>query len=207
MAYLEFFSRNDFEEAINFKLNKKNILITYHPVTLENNTSEAQFNELLGAIEGLEDTNFIFTMPNSDMDGRIIMKQIEDYISENRNRACAFKSMGQKRYLSALSHVDVVLGNSSSGLAEAPSFKIATINIGDRQRGRIRAESVIDCKPESEEIKKALTKAFSTEFRNKLKSVKNPYGEGGASEKIVETLKTTDLKNILKKKFYDLKLN
>ncbi|HET8887035.1 MAG TPA: UDP-N-acetylglucosamine 2-epimerase [Salinimicrobium sp.] len=204
LAYLDLLDRNDFEESIRFKLNKRNLLITYHPVTLETHTSEEQFNSLLKAIDDLEDTNFIFTMPNSDMDGRIIMKQIQDYVSKNKHRACAFESMGQKRYLSALRHVDVVLGNSSSGLAEAPSFKVATVNIGDRQKGRIRAESVIDCQPESEEIKQAIQTALSDEFRNKLKSVKNPYGEGGASQKIVEILKKIDLKNILKKKFYDL---
>jgi len=201
---LELLDRKDFEDSIGFKLNKRNIMITFHPVTLEDNTSEKQFQELLRAISGLGETNFIFTKPNSDTNGRIIIQLIDDFVARNPKSACAFKSLGQLRYLSALRHMDMVLGNSSSGLTEAPSFKIATVDIGDRQKGRIKAESVISCRPEKDSIHEALTKAFSNDFQGKLKEVKNPYGEGGASEKVVEIIKNFDYTNILKKKFFDI---
>lgn len=201
---LELMDRKSFEESINFKLDRRNIMITFHPVTLEDNTAEKQFRELLEAISPLEDTNFIFTKPNSDTNGRIIIQLIDEFVSKNPQRACAFVSLGQLRYLSALKFVDVVLGNSSSGIAEAPSFQVATIDIGDRQKGRIKADSVISCEPTRSSISKALEKAFSEPFQEKLKQVKNPYGEGGASQKIVDVLKTYDYSDILKKKFYDI---
>jgi len=202
---LDLLDRKAFERSIDFKLNKKNILITFHPVTLENNTSEMQFEELLIALSELKDTSFIFTKPNSDTNGRIIIQQIDDFVAKNPQIACSFKSLGQLRYLSALQHVDVVLGNSSSGLAEAPSFKLATIDIGDRQKGRIKAESVISCEPTKKSISEALNLAFSEKFQEKLKGVKNPYGEGGASEGIVSIIKNFNYSNIIKKKFYDIK--
>lgn len=202
---LDLLNKKAFEESIDFRLNRKNILITFHPVTLENNTSEKQFRELLKAIDQLEDTNLIFTKPNSDTDGRIIINMIDEYVEKNSKRACAFQSLGQLRYLSALQYVDVVLGNSSSGLTEAPSFKVATIDIGDRQKGRIKAESVISCNPERSSIKESLEMAFSEDFRRKLRTVKNPYGQGGASAKILSILKEFDYDDILKKKFYDIK--
>lgn len=202
---LELLDKQEFEESIDFTLNDRNILITYHPVTLEANTSQAQFEELLEAVNSLDNTNLIFTKPNSDTDGRIIIDLIDDYVAKNPHKACAFKSLGQLRYLSALKHVDIVVGNSSSGLTEAPSFKVATIDIGDRQKGRIKADSVISCQPNKDEIKRAINKAFSKDFQQVLKTVANPYGEGGASAKIVALLKETDFSQLLKKKFYDIK--
>ena len=142
-------------------------------------------------------------MPNADTDGRIIFKLIDDFVSKNANSK-SFVSLGQKRYLSMIKYVDAVVGNSSSGLLEVPSFKKATINIGDRQRGRTKAESVIDCRPEKKWILEAIKKAYSNEFNKILKVVKNPYGEGGASEKIVNMVEGFSLKGILKKEFYDL---
>ena len=201
---LQLLSKEEFEKSIGFKLNKKNILVTFHPVTLEKSTSKEQFKELLDAIDELSDTNIIFTKANSDTDGRIINQMIDDYVSKNSNKAISFTSLGQLRYLSALQFVDAVVGNSSSGLIEAPTFKIGTINIGDRQKGRIKAKSVIDCKPKKEEIKKAFNKLYSKEFQNMLKKVKNPYGDGMASKKIVNILKSVKLKDILKKSFYDI---
>ncbi|WP_324719206.1 UDP-N-acetylglucosamine 2-epimerase [Salinimicrobium sp. HB62] len=201
---LELLDRRKFEESIDFTLNRRNIMITFHPVTLENNTAEVQFKELLGAISELEDTNFIFTKPNSDTNGRVIINLIDDFVAKNSERACAFVSLGQLRYLSALKFVDVVLGNSSSGIAEAPSFQVATVDIGDRQKGRIKAKSVISCEPNKKSISEALSVALSEPFQKKLKKVKNPYGEGGASQKIVDILKSFDYSDILKKKFYDL---
>jgi len=204
---LKLLSREEFEKSINFKLNKKNILVTFHPVTLEKATAKEQFEELLNAIDELKDTNIIFTKANSDTDGRVINKMIDEYVAKNKNKAIAFTSLGQIRYLSALQYVDAVVRNSSSGIVEAPSFKIGTINIGDRQKGRIKAKSVIDCKPKKEDIKKAFEKLYSSEFQELLKNVKNPYENGKfPSKKIVEVLKNTKIENI-KKSFYDLKGN
>jgi GDP/UDP-N,N'-diacetylbacillosamine 2-epimerase (hydrolysing) len=130
---------------------------------------------------------------------------IDEYVVKNSDKSVGFTSLGQLRYLSALQFVDAMVGNSSSGLAEAPSFKIGTINIGDRQRGRIKAESVIDCEPKREDIFIAIEKLYSKDFQKILKNVKNPYGDGIASKKIIEMIKSFDIKNLLKKEFYDLK--
>ena len=203
---LKLLSKEEFEASIDFKLNKKNILVTFHPVTLENHTSKEQFQELLDAIDELDETNIIFTKANSDTDGRVINQMIDEYVAKNSKKAVAFTSLGQLRYISALQFVDAVVGNSSSGLLEAPSFKIGTINIGDRQKGRIKADSVIDCKPNKYDIKEAFKKLYSTDFQNSLKSVKNPYGGGGASKKIKEIIKNISLKDILKKTFCDINI-
>jgi len=201
---LKLMSRKEFEDSINFKLGSKNLLITFHPVTLEHATARDQFQNLLNALDELQDTKFIFTKPNADTEGRVIIKMIDDYVSRNSHKAIVFVSLGQLRYLSALKLADACVGNSSSGLAEAPTFKIGTINMGDRQRGRIKAESIIDCDSDKKSILKAIRRLYSGEFQDKLKNVKNPYGEGGATEKIKKILKETDLTNILKKKFYDI---
>ena len=200
---LNLMKRKDFEKSIDFKLGIKNLLITFHPVTLEENTSEKQMNEILMALKELKNTHLIFTMPNADTDGRIIFKMIKNFVN-NHPYAKSFTSLGQIRYLSCIKHVDGVIGNSSSGLAEVPTFKKGTINIGDRQRGRIKAESVIDCKPTTKSISDAIKKLYSLELQQKLKTVKNPYGSGGASEAIVKTLEKVSLENILKKKFYNM---
>jgi GDP/UDP-N,N'-diacetylbacillosamine 2-epimerase (hydrolysing) len=203
---LKLLSKEELEKSINFKFNKKNLLVTFHPVTLENATAKEQFSELLKALDELKDTNVIFTKANSDTDGRVINQMIDEYVS-NKNNTIAFTSMGQLRYLSSLQFIDGVVGNSSSGLLEAPSFKIATINIGDRQKGRIKAKSVIDCKPKKEDILKAIEKIYTIDFQDLLKSVKNPYEkEELPSKKIVKILKEIDLDNILKKKFYDIEV-
>ncbi|WP_313956317.1 UDP-N-acetylglucosamine 2-epimerase [Aliarcobacter cryaerophilus] len=202
---LKLLSKDEFEKSIEFKLNIKNILVTFHPVTLENSTAKEQFQQLLGAIDESEETNIIFTKANSDTDGRVINKMIDEYVTKNSNKSIVFTSLGQLRYLSALQYVDAVVGNSSSGLAEAPSFKIGTINIGDRQKGRIKASSVIDCEPNKDSILKSFEKLYSKEFQETLKTTINPYGNGCVSKKIVEILKNVDLKNILKKSFYDLR--
>lgn len=201
---LKLLNREEFEHAIKFALGQKNLLVTFHPVTLEHATAKEQFQNLLDALDELQDTKIIVTKPNADTEGRIIIQMIDDYVSRNRNKAIAFVSLGQLRYLSAMQFVDGVVGNSSSGLAEAPTFKIGTINIGDRQKGRIKAESVIDCEPTRESILTAISKLYSEKFQEELKNVKNPYGEGGATEKIKKILKEKDLSDILKKEFYDM---
>jgi GDP/UDP-N,N'-diacetylbacillosamine 2-epimerase (hydrolysing) len=203
---LKLLSKEEFEKSIDFKLNKKNILVTFHPVTLETSTAKEQFQELLNVIDELVDTTIIFTKANSDTDGRIINQMIDEYVVNNSHKSVVFTSLGQLRYLSALQFVDAVVGNSSSGLTEAPSFKIGTINIGDRQKGRVKAESVIDCIPNKNSILEAFKKLYSIEFKNKLKNVKNPYGDGYASQRIIKEIKKFDLNNILKKSFYDLKV-
>ncbi|RXJ92883.1 UDP-N-acetylglucosamine 2-epimerase (hydrolyzing) [Malaciobacter molluscorum] len=203
---LKLLNKDEFEKSIDFKLNKKNILVTFHPVTLENSTAQEQFQELLDAIDELEDTNIIFTKANSDTDGRVINHMIDEYVSKNSNKSICFISLGQLRYLSALQFVDAVVGNSSSGLIEAPSFKKATINIGDRQKGRIKAESVFDCLPSKDNIIDKFKQLYSIEFQKLLKNVVNPYGDGCASKKIIEEIKNVNFQNILKKSFYDIKL-
>ena len=201
---LKLLSKDEFEKAINFKLNKKNLLITFHPVTLEKKTSQVHFQELLDAIDELEDTSYIFTKANSDSDGKIINKMIDKYVSKNMHRSVAFSSLGQLRYLSSMCHVDAIIGNSSSGITEAPSFKIGTINIGERQKGRIKASSVIDCSPHQESIKNALEYLYSNKFQTLLKKTENPYGKGNSSKKVVKVLKTKLDENLLKKSFYNL---
>ena len=201
---LNLLSKDEFEKSIDFRLAKKNILITFHPATLENSSAREQFNELLKALDELDDTNFIFTKANSDTDGDIINKMIDEYVNQNSQKAAAFTSLGQLRYLSAIKFIDIVLGNSSSGLLEVPSFKKATINIGDRQKGRARASSVIDVRPAKEEILAAIKRAYSKEFEQTLKDTINPYDGGNPSKKMVKILKEIKLDGILKKKFYDI---
>lgn len=200
---LDLLKRDTLEESLGLHFKEKNLLITFHPVTLDSKSSEDQMVELLAALHELEDTYLIFTMPNSDTDGRVLFKQIGSFVSEHKN-ASVFTSLGQLRYLSCVAQVDAVVGNSSSGLAEVPSFKKATINIGDRQRGRIKAKSVIDCGPDRSAILQAIQNVYLGEFQNDLKSVVNPYGEGGASQSIVEVLESANLDNLIKKSFYDI---
>jgi len=197
-------NKSEFEKSIHFKLNKKNILITFHPVTLENNTSKSHFQELLKAINDLDDTSIIFTKTNSDLNGKVINQMIDQYTKKYSKKSIAFSSLGQLRYLSALQFVDAVVGNSSSGLIEAPSFKIATINIGDRQKGRIKAKSVINCLPKKNNIKNSFKKIYSKDFQKLLHTVKNPYDNGLPSKKIIKVLKNIKLQNILKKSFYNI---
>ena len=202
---LKLLTKVKFEKSINFKLKKKNVLVTFHPVTLEIKTSKKHFQELLNSIDELEDTNIIFTKANSDADGKIINQMIDKYISKNLDKSIGVASLGQLNYLSALQYVDFVIGNSSSGLLEVPSFRIGTINIGDRQNGRIKADSVVDCLPNKKSIKKAIKIVYSKKFQKFLKDVKNPYGDECASKKIIKVLKSVKLENILKKTFFDIK--
>jgi GDP/UDP-N,N'-diacetylbacillosamine 2-epimerase (hydrolysing) len=199
---MQLLGREELEHALGFRLGKRNLLVTYHPVTLEDQTSQKQMENLLAALEKQKDTHLIFTLPNADTNGRVIIQMIEDFVAK-RDNAKAFTSLGQHRYFSCLAQVDAVVGNSSSGLAEAPSFKIPTVNIGERQKGRLKAQSVIDCAPEQKAISHAIDKALSSEFQNNLVAVKNPYGNGGASDMIIETLEQISFDNLLKKKFHD----
>jgi GDP/UDP-N,N'-diacetylbacillosamine 2-epimerase (hydrolysing) len=200
---LQLLDRAALETSLDFKLGVKNLLITFHPVTLETATAASQMQELLAALAQLEDTHLIFTMPNADTDGRALIEMVQNFIAEHKN-ARAYTSLGQLRYLSCIAQVDGVVGNSSSGLAEVPSFKKGTINIGDRQRGRLQSDSVINCEPTQGSIANALTHLYSADFQARLHKVTNPYGDGGASESIVSTIKAVNLDGILKKRFHDI---
>lgn len=200
---LNLLSKDEFEESIGFKLGANNYLITFHPVTLEHAAAK-QFQEIICAVDELENTHLIFTKANADTEGRAINTLIDNYVASNIDKAIAFISLGQIRYLSALQYVDAVIGNSSSGIIEAPSFKIGTINIGERQRGRIKAESVIDCEPYKESILEALRTLDANQFKKKLNAIQNPYGTGGASKEICRILSEIKLDCLIKKTFYDL---
>ena len=201
---LDLMSKERLEKEIGFEFNKRNLLVTFHPVTLETSSAQSQFQALLSALDGLEETHIIFTKANADTDGRIINQMIDAYVAQNTDKAIAFTSMGQVRYLSAMQYVDGVVGNSSSGLLEAPSFGIGTINIGDRQRGRVMADSVICCDSSTERVKAAIDCLYGEEFMKQLPTFANPYGTGGTAGEIVLILRDVNLQNILKKRFEDL---
>ncbi|MCT4616241.1 MAG: UDP-N-acetylglucosamine 2-epimerase [Marinifilaceae bacterium] len=201
---LNLMSKSEFEDSINFKLKQKAIIITFHPVTLEKGESVRQFNELLLAVDELEDTSIIITHSNSDMEGRQIIELINKYVSENSDKAISFPSLGYRRYLSALQYMDAVVGNSSSGIVEAPSFKTPTINIGSRQKGRIQANSIINTEATKESILEAFNSIYDIKFQENLKSIVNPYGQGESSQRLIDVLKQTDFKNLIDKKFFDL---
>jgi GDP/UDP-N,N'-diacetylbacillosamine 2-epimerase (hydrolysing) len=200
---LKLLDRVELEASLDFKLGQKSLLITFHPVTLEPSTAAEQMIELLAVLSKLNDTQLVFTLSNADTDSRVLIKMVEQFVAVHPN-ARAFKSLGQLRYLSCLAQVDGVVGNSSSGLTEAPSFKKGAINIGDRQRGRLQAESVINCEPNREGIEGALRRLYTADFQRKLPLVVNPYGDGGAASKVVHTLKHCSLNGLMKKKFHDL---
>lgn len=199
----ELLNREEFEKSIDFKLNKKNLLVTYHPVTLEHTESIQQLSELLLALEILNDTNIIFTTPNADLESRRMLSMINAFVDKHTN-AKIYNSLGQLRYYSCIEHVDGVVGNSSSGLLEVPTFKKGTVNIGNRQKGRPKASSVIDCEPNQKSITDAICELYSEKFQSALVNISNPYGDGGASEKIVKIINEQSLDSILKKTFCDL---
>jgi UDP-N-acetyl-D-glucosamine 2-epimerase, UDP-hydrolysing len=206
---LNFIEKDALGKEIGVDFNKKVILLTFHPTTLENNSSEEQFNNILNALDRFEDIRIIFTKSNSDVNGKIINKMIDEYVSLNPQQSVAFTSMGQLRYLSAMKYCSAVVGNSSSGIIEAPILGKPTVNIGDRQKGRIQIYSIINCNSIEEEITVSIKKALSKEFNDKVKKIKNPYGDGIVSEKIIEILKEYLFheKILIKKKFYDLNID
>jgi len=203
LSRLELLDREEFERSIDFELRDPTFLITYHPVTLEKRTPEKGINELLRALDHFPDAQFIFTKSNADTDGRIINQKIEEYAHSLGNRAEVYTSLGQCRYLSALHYVDLVLGNSSSGIIEAPAIPVPTVNVGNRQKGRLRAESIIDCVEESENITKAIEKVLSDDFQNQIEGVGSPYGDGKTAPRIRRHIKQVNLDGPAKT-FYDL---
>lgn len=202
---LSLMTQEEFESSIGFSLGQKTVIVTFHPVTLEIDTAEVQFQALLDALDVQKEMKIIFTKANADTNGRVINRMIDEYVLVNSEKSIAFTSLGFRRYLSGLQFVDAIVGNSSSGLLEAPSFNIGTIDIGDRQRGRIRAESVINCQPTIEEIDQAFKTLYSDTFQRGLKEVQSPYGDGECSERILKIFEELVFDNLLKKSFYDLK--
>ncbi len=204
---LSLLSREELAKEIGFQMGERCLLVTFHPVTLEKASAGAQFQALLDALDGMSDARVVFTKANADTDGRIINQMIDGYAAANPERTVAFTSMGRLRYLSAMKYAAAVVGNSSSGIVETPSFRIPTINIGDRQKGRMQAASVINCGPEKDGILAALEKAFSPEFQRLVKDVTSPYEKDDPAGNIKEVIKKFDLTGILKKEFHDLPVN
>jgi GDP/UDP-N,N'-diacetylbacillosamine 2-epimerase (hydrolysing) len=202
IARTKLLGKDELARELQFKFQERNLLVTFHPVTLEPDSGVEQLTELLDALDSFPDIGLIITNPNADTGGQLMTELIEEYANSRAN-AVSYASLGAVRYLSTLSYVDGVIGNSSSGLLEGPSLRVGTVNIGDRQLGRIQAESVINCQPSRLAIKEAITKLLSIEFRNKVQNVVSPFGDCGASTKIVEVIKTLPLENLLIKKFYN----
>jgi UDP-hydrolysing UDP-N-acetyl-D-glucosamine 2-epimerase len=197
--------RDKLGESIGFDLKKPYFLVTFHPVTLEQSTSKAQFQALLDALDAFPEYNLIFTKTNADTDGWIINRLIDNYAEMHPKRCLGVVSLGMRRYLSAMKFCIAVVGNSSSGIVEAPTFKIPTVNIGDRQKGRIQATSILNCSPNAGAIQKAIYCALSPAFQESLSSVSNPFDKPGTCSKIVGLLKSTDIFGITKKTFHDVK--
>lgn len=197
--------KGELERDLQIKLDVPYGVVTFHPVTLEKDSSRAQVEELLEALEEFPDWKFLMTKANADKGGRVINQMLESYASSHA-KVKVYDSLGMARYLSAVKYSHMVIGNSSSGLIETPSFHVPTVNIGDRQKGRIRSDSVIDCLPIKSNIVEAMRKAYSKEFRDKLVNTKNPYGDGETSNKIVRILEEAlwNEKINLKKKFWDI---
>lgn len=177
-------------------------LVTFHPVTLDKN-SAANMRELLAALEGFDDHLAIFTYANADTDGRIINQLIDQYVSEHTGRALAFASMGAERYLSAMTYCHAVIGNSSSGIIEAPALNVPTVNIGDRQAGRLRTPSIMDCPPNRQAITEAISHALSPAMRSTLAAIEHPCDKPGSAQAIVQIVRTVELAGLLKKPFVD----
>jgi GDP/UDP-N,N'-diacetylbacillosamine 2-epimerase (hydrolysing) len=194
--------RKALEASLDFPLGSKNLLVTFHPATLETQSPAQQMAELLAALGQLEDTHLIFTMPNADNGSRELACMVSDFVATHAN-ARAYESLGQLRYLSCVQLVDGVVGNSSSGLMEVPSLGTGTVNIGERQRGRLKAQSVIDCLPHCQDILDAINSLYTANFRQALQNVVNPYGSGGASQKILQVLEDYPLDGLTKKSFYN----
>ena len=202
IRHIPLMGKEELEQSLKFSLDRKTILVTFHPVTMENNTAKKQFSELLLALDSFKDLRIIFTMPNSDTDGRVIMDMIRNYVENNLSRAIWFTSLGVKRYLSTLQYIGGVVGNSSSGIIEVPSFHIPTINIGDRQKGRVAASSVFDCLPICKDITEKLAIITASSYIECLRGIQNPYDKPDTATEIVRILKRQKTDPI--KKFYNL---
>jgi len=200
-------SREGLAKSIEFTLNCPYFLVTFHPVTLEQSTAKTQIQALLAALENFPDCKVIFTKANADTEGRIINYLIDDYVAEHPGKAIAFTSMGTHRYLSAMKHAGAVVGNSSSGIIEAPTFKVPTVNIGNRQMGRVQAPSIINCESEIDSILNGIVTALSPAFIASMSGMVNSYDRRNTCSTIVGLLKNFGLEGIINKSFYDLPLS
>lgn len=202
---LKLMSKADLEENLNFKFEKNTAIVTFHSETLDEKSPEYQFKQLLNALDEIENLKIIFTKSNADFGGRIINSMIDEYVLKNKN-VISFTSMGQLRYFSALQYADIVIGNSSSGIIEVPSFKIPTVNIGNRQKGRIYCKSIINCHTEKCEIKNAIKMGLSNSFKSKnITDLKNPYENENTVEKILlNIIQFLEKEEVYNKKFYDI---
>ena len=201
---LPLLNKKEIEDSIQSPLDKNTILVTYHPVTLGTHTAEQDIREFIDALETKEDLRVLFTMPNSDTGGQSIIKAINDFVSLHPDRARAYKSLGVKRYLSVIQYVGAVVGNSSSGLLEVPSFGIPTLDIGERQSGRIACESVCHCENDKTSIIRGLDKVLSSDFQAIASKAHNPYEKENTAEEIFKVISTYPLDELKQKKFYDL---
>lgn len=204
IRHLKLWSREELENDLNFSFGTESLLVTYHPETLDDMPVEEQCRNLLDALATLEEVKIIFTLPNSDTGGRIIIKMIDDFVRRHKDRAIVYTSLGQLRYLSALQYITAVAGNSSSGILEVPSFGKPVLNIGNRQKGRIAAESVVHCGTTLSEIKEGLAKVFSEDFIRQAKGVINPYEKAETATAIIEIIKNFPLSGLIQKNFYTL---
>jgi UDP-hydrolysing UDP-N-acetyl-D-glucosamine 2-epimerase len=202
---MNFIKKEDLESEFKVKINSPFILVTYHPVTLESIEPSFLMKQILEALDFFPEATILFTYPNSDTGGRILIDLIESFVRKNPYRSKAFTSLGQKKYLSLLYISDLVLGNSSSGIIEAPALKKATVNLGDRQKGRLKATSIIDSSEDKESIIKAIKMALSNEFRSSLENTISLYGDGDTSRLIKDELKKTEVH--IRKPFYDVEFD
>jgi UDP-hydrolysing UDP-N-acetyl-D-glucosamine 2-epimerase len=201
---LTLLSKPDLEKNLGFEFGEKSFLVTFHPVTLENHTAKEQCENLLEALESYNDYKLIFTMPNSDTDGRVIIKLIQHFAETHKDNSIAVTSLGQINYLSSLQYVTAVVGNSSSGIVEVPTFGKPTLNIGNRQKGRIAAESVVNCGNAMDEIKEGLSIVISSNMINLAKKKVNPYSKENTTENIFNIIKNFPLQDLIRKSFYDI---
>ena len=202
IAKTKLISKDVLESELRFKFEERNLLVTFHPVTLEPDSGVDQLTELLDALDSFPDIGLIFTLPNADTGGQLLTKMIDEYVSSREN-ATSYASLGAVKFLSTMACVDGVIGNSSSGLLEAPTFMVGTVNIGNRQGGRIQAESVVSCEPNRIEIQSAIMKLLSDDFQSVIKNTVSPFGAGKACEKVIEIIKSISLEDLLTKVFYD----
>ncbi len=200
-------SRSELEKSTGFKLGETNFLVTYHPVTLVANDSIKSVRALIKAFSKYPNASIIITRPNADTEGRELIRILDEFANSQPKRVMTIDTLGQQRYLSAIRHVDVVIGNSSSGIIEVPSLNTPTVNIGCRQQGRIKPISVIDCKDDTFSITQAIDIALSKDFLISIASQKSPYGDGSCATKIVNHIHQTDLSRLLLKQFYEISIH
>ena len=203
--HTQYISREQLERELNLTLSDRLILATFHPATLDEMPPQQQCKNLLAALDRHPDYQTIFTYPNNDSEGRIIIQLIESYRRRHPERVAVFPSLGMRRYLSMLHCATAVVGNSSSGIVEVPSIGIPTLDIGIRQMGRTAAPSVLHCGVSEEEIADGLETVLSSSFRLIAKSAENPYYLPDTLEKMVDAIVNTPLDNIIIKPFYDVK--